>query len=277
MGNLQIGGWEYYNHAAVPTCGPHENPDLTPIKDGSIWQIRGGVPLLARWTSDWDCGHETSFWYVIKDTPFDIDALKSKRRYEINKGNRNFYVRKIVASNHVEDLFTITVDAFKGWPEKYRPTVDEEMFRDSIDTWNKLDVFGVFSKENDELCGYAQLRDKISYIEFSVLRTKPETERLGVNAAMVNGILEYYKNRFDGMFYINDGSRAIRHETLFQDYLEKYFNFRKAYCRLNLEYRNGIGFAVRTLYPFRKILKTESGLGSQMAGILKMEEIRRKF
>ena len=37
-------GWRYYNHAAVPMCAPHENPDLTSIKDGSIykWRVSGG-------------------------------------------------------------------------------------------------------------------------------------------------------------------------------------------------------------------------------------------
>lgn len=46
-----------------------------------------GKPYLARWTSSFDCGHETNWWYVIKDTPFDINELKKKRRYEIRKGN----------------------------------------------------------------------------------------------------------------------------------------------------------------------------------------------
>ena len=82
---MRINGWEYYNHAAVPTVAPHEEPNLQPVEDNSIWKIDGGMPLLARWTTDFDCGSETNWWYVIKDTPFDINALKSKRRYEIKR------------------------------------------------------------------------------------------------------------------------------------------------------------------------------------------------
>jgi hypothetical protein len=68
-----IDGWKYYNHAMIPTTAPHEIPDLTPIKSGSIWnRLREGMPLLARWTSDFDCGYETEWWYCIKDSPFDI-------------------------------------------------------------------------------------------------------------------------------------------------------------------------------------------------------------
>ena len=70
--NNQIPGWKYYNHAAIPTCAPHEMPDLTPVKDGSIWHIEGKNPLLVRYTTDWDCGYDTGWWYLIKEAPFDI-------------------------------------------------------------------------------------------------------------------------------------------------------------------------------------------------------------
>ena len=70
-------GWKYYNHAAIPVTAPHEEVNLLPIKDGSIWKLRGR-PLLARWTTDWDCGHKTNWWYIIKDEPLDIASLKSK-------------------------------------------------------------------------------------------------------------------------------------------------------------------------------------------------------
>ena len=75
---MQINGWKYYNHAAIPTSPPHEDPDLTPVETGDIWKINGA--LLARWTSDFDTQEETNFWYVIIDHPFDISKLKSKRR-----------------------------------------------------------------------------------------------------------------------------------------------------------------------------------------------------
>lgn len=39
---MDIQGWTYYNHAAVPTVAPNEDADTTPIENGNIWQIRGG-------------------------------------------------------------------------------------------------------------------------------------------------------------------------------------------------------------------------------------------
>ena len=273
---MGLDGWRYYNHAAIPTCAPHDVPNLEPIRTGEIWKMAGS-PLLARWTSDWDCGQETSWWYLIKDESFDIAALKAKRRYEISKGKKNFEVRRIDPSFFFEQMFSVTERAFSAWPEKYRPHVDETSFGELVAAWSGLDVFGAFNRSTGLLSGYAQLRDRGDYVEFSILRTDPAEERNAINAALVSGILEYYKDRFDGQFYICDGEKSVRHETAFQDYLEKYFAFRKAYCRLNVQYRSWVSPIVKVLFPFRGLFKGKTNTGSQVSGVLKMEEISRSF
>lgn len=270
---MKIDGWKYYQYAAIPTSPPHELPNLEPIEDKTIWKL-DGKPLLARWTTDWDCEHETKWWYVIKDTPFDISTLKAKRRYEINKGNKNFTVRKINSADYKNELYEVTVAAYSGWPEKYRPSVEKGSFFRQVEDWSV--VFGGFHVETQELCGYALLRDYGSYVDFAVLRTEPEMEKLAINAAMVAGILKHYADRFDGSFYVCDGSRAIRHETAFQDYLEKYFEFKKVFCKLNLKYKAGFGAIVKILYPFRGRINAESKLGSKISGLLLLEEINRQ-
>lgn len=49
---MLIDGWKYYNHAAIPTCAPHEEPNLEPLESGDIWRIENKVPLFARWTTN---------------------------------------------------------------------------------------------------------------------------------------------------------------------------------------------------------------------------------
>lgn len=39
---MEIEGWKYYNHAAIPDYAPHEKVNKRPIEDGSIWKL-GGV------------------------------------------------------------------------------------------------------------------------------------------------------------------------------------------------------------------------------------------
>lgn len=39
---MSLKDWKYYNHAVIPAVEPHEEPDLSCIKDKSIWKV-GGV------------------------------------------------------------------------------------------------------------------------------------------------------------------------------------------------------------------------------------------
>ena len=276
---MDIQGWKYYNHAAVPTTSPHESPDIIPVENGSIWKIEGGTPLLARWTEDFDCGCETNWWYVIKDTPFDISELKAKRRYEINKGIKNFDVVKIDPLKYKEELYAVQVDAFSAYPEKYRPNVDKSLFTESINEWDSLIIFGAFHRDLGEMCGYAMITPKgDGHMNFSVLKTKPAYEKDAVNAALVNGVLEYLNGFLENGGYLCDGTRSINHETAFQDYLEKYFSFRKAYCKLCIAYNPKIKWLMKLLFPFRRILLKLDGIGifHLLNSVLLMDELSRE-
>lgn len=237
-----INDWRYYNHTAVSAVPPHRVPNQTPIKDGSIWRLNGKRPLLAKYTTNWDCGYDTNWWYVIKDTPFDISALKTKRRYEITKALRFIDIKVINPAEYSDALAKVQETAFSAYPVKYRPAFNKDSFIKSLDGWcqeiqdGRLKVFGAFYKETNELVGYSYIIVNKSYLNFAVQKTNPAFEKYNVNAALVNGVLEAFKDKLSKNYYICDGSRAINHETHFQDYLEKYFGFRKAYCRLHLAY-----------------------------------------
>lgn len=277
---MKIDGWKYYNHAAITTTPAHMPVDPAPVVNGEIWKLDGS-PLLARWTEDFDCKQQTNWWYVIADTPLDISKLKAKRRYVINKGDQNFQVKVIDPALHREELYRVQVAAFAAYPEKYRPTQDKETFFRSLEKeagqGDGGKLFGAFYRQTGELCGYARVRFNGGCAELPVLKTKPAFEKHQVNAALVYGIMKELEPFLIAGGYIVDGARSIHHESAFQDYLEKYFSFRKAYCKLCVCYRPGIRAVVKLLYPFRKLLlKLDSvGLIHQVNGVLKMEEIVR--
>lgn len=270
---LEIDGWKYYNHAAIPTCAPHEKPNLQPIISGSIWRSFNNI-LLARWTSDYDCGHETNWWYIVKDSPLDLMQLKAKRRYEINKGIRNFDVRIINPNDYPDDLFRVTTAAYTAWPDKYRPNIEKERFLKSIDRWNGYEVYGAFSRDSGDLCAYGMLQKASKWADFIVLRADPSYEKQAVNAATVYGILKHCEAFLADGGCICDGARSINHETAFQDYLEKYFGFRRAYCKLHLRFRPGIGFVIVLLSPLKHWLRKFDNIGiiHKINGVLLMKE-----
>lgn len=146
-----------------------------------------------------------------------------------------------------------------------------------IGGWNKYSTLGAFCRETGEMAGYALLNEDESWIDFSVLKTKPEYEKYAVNAALCEGILSHYSQFLNAGGIICDGARSISHETNFQDYLEKYFGFRKAYCRLHIQYNPKIKWLVRLLFPFRKVLLSFDEIGSihKINSIMKMEGFRR--
>ena len=218
-------------------------------------ECQGGIPVLVRWTTDWDCGYNTGWWYCIKDSTFDIYAINQNYRYKIRKGSKQFEVKQIDPLQYAEELYFVQVAAFSAYPTSYRPSVNHDAFIKSIEGWEKLTTFGAFFRETGRLCGYAQIIDHGSYLSLSVQKTDPAYEKYQINAAIVYQILQDYDERLRNGAYLCDGERNIMHETAFQDYLEKYFGFRKAYCLLHIAYRPAMGWAVKFLYPLRSVLK----------------------
>lgn len=117
--------------------------------------------------------------------------------------------------------------------------------------------------------------DHGSYLSLSVQKTDPAYEKYQINAAIVYQILQDYDERLRNGAYLCDGERNIMHETAFQDYLEKYFGFRKAYCLLHIAYRPAMRWAIKFLYPLCSVLKKLDKIKiiHQVNGVLKMEEI----
>ena len=148
---MGIDGWKYYNHAIVSDVAPLEEVNLRPIKDGSIWKINPKV-VLVRWTSDWDCSTEIIFLYVIKDNDYDISSIKSKRRYKINKGRKNFTCKRIKSEEYMEKIYAVVKETFSAYLLKYRPDLNEQSFKMEVKTCGLYSVFGAFNLDN-KLCG----------------------------------------------------------------------------------------------------------------------------
>ena len=70
--------------------------------------------------------------------------------------------------------------------------------------------------------------------------------------------------------YVADGARTITEHSNIQEFLMDNFNFRKAYCRLELHYQWWMRLAVKILYPFRKLVPFPS-----VKALLNMESMTR--
>ena len=110
------------------------------------------------------------------------------------------------------------------------------------------------------------------------LKTRPSAESKGINAAICYKIiLDCNDDLLKGNFFISDGARNLSHVTHFQDYLQKYFGFRKAYCRLRVVYRPLFKPIIAILFLFKNFLKKfdSYSLFHKINAILLAEEVSR--
>ena len=109
---------------------PHENYVL---KKGEKVDFQGA--MVATWTDNFDCQRETEYWYCIKDNVLDLSAMKAKRRYEINKGNKNFTVKVINPSEYAQALYEVYVGSLAGYPGNPAP-ISMGAFQRSVRAWS---------------------------------------------------------------------------------------------------------------------------------------------
>ena len=275
--------WEYYNHALVPTLPPHIDPDTSWMKDSTKWKEYAGgkMPLFARWVSDFDCSEETQWWCIIKDTPFDIMSLKSNRRSLITRGLKRVDVKVIVPADYADQMANILIKEWKYYDDSYEEGNDrreqtEEFKKLTRENLGNSEYLGAFLKDTDTMIGYAIYNLFDDWIEYSVVKTDPEYLNTQVNAALAYFGVERYMR--PGIKYIHGGWRTMIHESNYQEYLLKNFGFRKAYCKLHIQYRPLMQIAVNVLYPLRGIIKKVKNKGIYTVWCaLQQEEIRRTF
>lgn len=276
--------WEYYNHALIPTLAPHEVPDTSWMKDRKKWKelANGKYPLFVRWTTDFDCKEETEWWCLIKDTPFDMMELKSNRRSLITRGLKRVDVRPIIPAEYAKDMANVLIKAWKSYDDDYvegddRKTLESEFLEMTEDNQGNVEYLGAFLKDTNTLIGYSIYNIYEDWIEYSVVKTDPEYLNTQVNAALVYYGLERYMK--PGIKYILGGYRTMIHDTNYQEYLLKNFCFRKAYCKLHIQYRPWMKAVITVLYPFKNVIQkfSKNKLIYQVWCVFRQEEIHRTF
>lgn len=276
---MSINGWKYYNHAMIPTGSPDEEVDTSSIENGEIWRDSsgGGVPLLARWTSDWECDHETDWWYIIRSGPYSIEQLSKSSRKHIKQAQKKCYVREIEDSE-VQALYDCYVAAYSRY-EKADNFISFDAIKDGfLNRGHEAKIYyGAYELESNRLIGFFICSQHKNYLEINVSKFDPAYMNLRPSDALHHYVLSQWLSK-PTIEYVNSGSRSINHVTNVQEYKISTFGFHKAYCKLHVVYNPKIKWMIPLLYSMRKLLIKFDDLGvfHQVNAILKMEEIVRK-
>ena len=270
-----MSGWKYYNHAMIPTCAPHENADESALENESFWTEHSGT-YLARWTTDFDCEHETNWWYVIRKAPYDPEDVSSKERKSIRQALKKCNVKQIRLSENVQALYDCYLSACEQY-ENHSHIDSLEQFtawcssnNDELECWAGYDI------ESDTLIGYMTVSVDDCYAEIKTAKFMPQFFNKQASDALYHNVLEYYLNTLKKE-YVCSGSRNINHKTNTQQYKIRRFGYKKAYCVLHIRYNPKIKPIIKILFPFRKLLRLFDKITfvHKINGVLLMEEINQ--
>lgn len=274
MNNSEV-EWKVIKRALIPRIPQHKTLSLSPMEQKLL--LRKYKVHLIRWISDWDMQVKTNYWYVIKDSFEDISTLKKKHRYQINKGLNNCDVKLIEPLFLFEHGYPIYSKAYQSYKKKDSSVVSVPTMEEFLQTYkeaSKVSQFwGVFEKRTNKFIGFAENVIRGNTVIYGSMKFDPNYLKLYSSYALIYKMNQYYlqKMKFD---YVSDGPRSFIHETNIQDLLVTKFNFRKAYCKLNVAYSPLLKVAVFLLYPLRGVLnKIDQRYFRQLSMILKMHEI----
>lgn len=244
---------------------PHEEPKLTQEECQALLK-QGG--LLVRNTFGFDSQETSKFWYVIKDRFGGMDELSSRVRNKIRHAQNVFDYQLIDKALLLEKGYPIIAETYSDYAIKDR-IMNEDVFKDYLDQYH-FDFWGVFNKENADLIGFSCVRRWTDCCEYDLSGMMTRFKRDGSYPyyGLYHAMNEFYLKE-KGFKYVSDGTRSITEHSHIHEFLIQNFNFRKAYCHLEVHYQWWMKIAVKTLYPFRRIIRNP-----QVKAVLNMESMK---
>lgn len=237
---------EYY---VYKSCLFFENVKLKHRPDTKLNIIRMMLrnhAIMGIWISNFDTRFPGPFWHVVCDKVIPIEEVSKKTRNIIKKASRQFDIRLVNRSYIASNCYQIYKKACTRYLQ--RPLTEKQFLMDiNSKTDNKYNFWAIFNKTDNRIVGYCYNKcyDDVCYY----ILEKIDLEYLNLGASYYSN---YYQNCYylndKGMKYIDAGARSIVHATNVQEFLIAKFNYRKAYCDLNIEYLPLIKYAILLLH-----------------------------
>lgn len=259
--------WYSYRGALLPKIEIHN--DIIISKKEAKLLLKSNNAFFLRYTTNFDQEHVSPAYYVIKDSWKGMDELSPNTRNQVRKALRMCEVRKI----DKDILIANGYDVYKGnaarFKKKISKTLDYAEYLEMVQNLIDREIMGCFDRQTGKLIGYAQNRVGEG-VDYSTLKTNPKFNKSHYPSyALIFKMNEYYLSECKKK-YVCDGFRTLDNHSNIQDFLIEKFKFRKAYCKLHLQYTWWLGLIIAFLYPFRKFI-----LSSKIKRLLFQEEISR--
>ena len=236
-----------YKNAWVDERPPHLFRELSKQECSDL--LRNGG-LFIRNAYDFDCQRPTSFWYIIKDSFEGRSELSKKTNKYIDKANDKFIIRKITHTEFYEGAYEVFLSAFKNYKIKSERIPSKQSFIDSNNiNESNIDIWGAIDKDTGKLAAYSIVKLYENVAEFISSKGNPNYfTKYYPMYGLYYARNEYYLGKC-GFQYVISSARSLTQHSNIQDFLIDKFKFRKAYCKLQVEYTLIIKVAIYILYP----------------------------
>ncbi len=220
-----------------------------------------GGGILVRNVYDYDCGDETSFWYIIKDSFEELPQYSTSVRGSIRKALRTYDYRMVSVDEFVDQAYPAYYEAMVNYRVKAVPASKDKFAEDCRKLHNAEYWMGT-DKASGEVAVMAVSVIIGDTYEERVLKTRPKF--MHNSSYPTYGLLyEMSRHCFSdlGLKVINIGARSLTEHSNIQNFLIHKFHYRKAYCHVKVFYKPWLRLAVNFLFPFRRyipVLKVKS-------------------
>ena len=202
-----------------------------------------------------------------------METFSSNTRNQIRKSLKTCSARQISKYDIVEKGYSVYKSSFERYSNTDVSPINEESFRSNFQNLDesKYDIWGAYCKETGKLIAYSVNIIADNSCSYSTLKGIPEYMKSHLSFYGLIHLMNEYYLKEKHFSYVSDGARSLTEHSNIQKFLIQKFKFRKAYCKLYVEYVWWLKILIKLLYPLRNIINDV-----RIKSILRLEEYKYK-
>lgn len=251
---MQNNDWVLYKKGIISLIPPY----ITyPVEKNTLFNHFKGA-FYIRWDSDFDNTDNTNYYHVIKDGCCSIDSLPPKTRNQIRRCLKNCEIKQ------VDYQYIINGGGYEVYASEYRRyeknghasvAKPKQQWADGMkEAAQRGQEFWAVDCDG-KVIAYSICLRKEEHVDLVTWKVDYENYNyLYPSYGLVYTMCEYYLSQ-EGIRYVDDGGRSLTEHSGVQNFLLDKFCFRKAYTKLNAEFKWYLYFPLVLLARFEKKIK----------------------
>ncbi|MGV2497805.1 hypothetical protein [Pelagerythrobacter aerophilus] len=194
----------------------------------------------------------------------------------IRKASEQFDVRRISLDDIIGQGYEVYVEAYRRY-QTHERMYSEEEFLDAIKgVAAETEWWGIYEQGGGRLVGFSENYVVQNTCFYVTIWLHPKAMANFSGYLLFFEMEQHYLGK-RGLKYLSNGARNISHDTNIHEFLIQKFNYRKAYCKLNVVYTPWLRFFVHVSFPLRRVFeRINLGVFAKAAILLRQEEVRRR-